>query len=125
MFRLAGFPALGKSGVVKRLTRDQIEGRKEKAVRFVRDVLDDPERADEIEDESVEDYAERRKFEIANPRRRVSTMASKAELQDRIEELESENEELQSRLDEVLDIVAPPDDADESDGEDEDLDEGE
>ena len=47
---------------MKPLTREQIEARKEKAARFVRDVLDDPERAAEIEDESVDDYAERRKF---------------------------------------------------------------
>ena len=124
MFRLARHLCLGEIGIVKRLTRDQVEARKEKAVSFVQDVLDDPERADEIEDESVEDYAERRKFEIVNPRRRPRTMASKAELQERIEELESENEELQSRLDEVLDIVAPPED-DAEGGEDEDSDEGE
>ena len=107
---------------VKRLSRDQIETRKEKAVRFVRDVLDDPERAAEIEDESIEDYAERRKFEIVNPRRRTNTVESKADLEQKIEELESENEKLQSRLDEILDIVAPPEDeAEEEDGEEDDL----
>ena len=31
----------------------------------MRDVLDDPERAEEIEDESLEDYAARRKIEIS------------------------------------------------------------
>jgi len=122
MFHLAECPPVRQIGIVKRLTRDQVEARKEKAVRFVQDVLDDPERASEIEDESVEDYAERRKFEIVNPTRRVNTVASKAELEQRIEELESENEELQSRLDEVLDIVAPPEDeVEEEDGEDDDL----
>ena len=102
----------------------QVEARKEKAVRFVTDVLDDPDRAAEIEDESIEDYAERRKFEIINPKRRTNTVASKAELQERIEELESENEELQSRLDEILDIVTPPDEESEHD-EDKDDDLGE
>ena len=53
----------------KALTRDQVEARKEKAVRFTRDVLDDPDRADEIEDESLEDYAARRKIKIINSRR--------------------------------------------------------
>ena len=109
---------------MKQLNREQIQSRNDKAVRFVRDVLDDPDRASEIEDESLEDYAGRRKFLIVNPRRRISTVANKTELQERIEELESENEELQSRLDEVLDIVAPPEDEAE-DGDDEDSNEGE
>jgi len=46
------------------LTRPQLEGRKEKAVRFTRDVLGDPNRADEIEAESLEDYAERRNVKL-------------------------------------------------------------
>jgi len=41
---------------VKPLTRAQLESRKEKAVRFTRDVLGDPDRAEEIADESLEDY---------------------------------------------------------------------
>jgi hypothetical protein len=36
----------------------------------VRDVLSDAERAEEIEDESLEDYAERSKIRITNPPRR-------------------------------------------------------
>lgn len=53
----------------KTLTREQLERRKEKAERFVRDVLGDSERADEIADESLEDYADRRKIQLAdNPR---------------------------------------------------------
>lgn len=100
----------------KALTRQQLQTRKEKAVRFVRDVLDDPDRADEIEDESLESHAERRKIKLLNPR--GDSMATKRELLDRIKELESENEELQSQLDEIADIVAPPEeDEDEEDGE--------
>ena len=107
---------------MKSLTREQVEGRKEKAVRFVRDVLDDPDRADAIADESIEDYAERRKFQIINPKRRVNSMATKQDLEERISELEEENEQLQSRLDEILEIVTPPEEEDgEEEGEDEDL----
>ncbi len=107
---------------MKQLTREQVEGRKEKAARFVRDVLDDPDRADEIEDESIDDYAKRRKFQIINPGRRKNVMANKQELEERINELEEENEQLQSRLDEILDIVAPSEEEDEGEeGEDEDL----
>lgn len=98
----------------KALTREQLQGRKEKAVRFVRTVLQDDERADEIADESLEDYAERRKIKLLNPR--GEPMATKQELLDQIRELEEENETLQSQLDEVADIVAPPE---EEEGEDE------
>jgi hypothetical protein len=35
------------------LTSDQLEFRKEKAVRFTRDVLNDPERTEEIADENL------------------------------------------------------------------------
>jgi len=91
---------------MKTLTRDQLERRKAQAARFTRDVLDDPDRADEIEDESLEDYAERRRIKIQNPKG-VTHMAirSRKDLLERIEELETENEDLQSRLDEISDIV--------------------
>lgn len=69
--------------------------------------MDDPERADEIEDESLEDYAERRRIKIQNPKG-VKRMAirSRKDLLERIEELETENEDLQSRLDDIKDLVA-------------------
>jgi hypothetical protein len=102
----------------KALTRQQLQTRKEKAVRFVRDVLGDPDRASEIEDESLESYAERRKIKLLNPR--GEPMATKGELLSRIKELEDENEELQSQLDEIADIVAPPEE-----GEGEEDEEGE
>ena len=38
---------------MKTLTRQQLGRRKEQAVRFTRDVLEDDDRADEIEDESL------------------------------------------------------------------------
>lgn len=52
---------------MKHLTRDQLQPRKEKAGRFVRDVLGDPDRAEEIADESLKDYVARRKIQITNP----------------------------------------------------------
>jgi hypothetical protein len=54
-------------GRTQTLTREQIQGRKDKAVRFVRDVVGDPDRAAEIEAEDVEAYAERRKLRLKNP----------------------------------------------------------
>jgi hypothetical protein len=109
------------------LTRDQVQARKEKAVRFTRDVLGDPARATEIDEESLEDYAERRKIQIINPaKRRTEVMArgkTKADLEQEISNLQEENQELQDQLDAVADIVAPDDDdagGDGDDGEDDD-----
>jgi len=100
---------------MKTLTRKQVEGRKSQAVRFLRDVLDDSDRAGEIENESVEDYAERRRIQLINPHNGGIVMArSREQFQDRVAELEAENgelldqvEELEGRLDEISDIVAP------------------
>lgn len=91
---------------MKTLTRAQVEQRKEKAVRFTRDVLQDSDRADEIAEESVEDYAERKRIKIQNPGR-MCYMASKRELEERVEELEQENEDLNQRLDDITDLAAP------------------
>ena len=112
---------------MKALTRDQLQARKEKAVRFTRDVLGDPDRADEIADESLEDYAQRRKIQITNPPRRrnaiMATTKSKAELEAEIADLQDENQELQEQLDTIADIVAPADDEDDNDtGDDEEED---
>lgn len=107
---------------MKVLTREQLQGRKEKAVRFVRDVLGDQDRAEEIEGESLDDYAARRKIQITNPsKRRDAIMATKQELEDRIDELEQENQELQDQLDAVADIVTPEDE-DDGDNDDEEAD---
>ena len=116
--------------VPKTLTRDQLQSRKEKAVRFTRDVLSDPDRADEIADESLDDYAGRRKIQITNPTiRRTAIMPrgkTKAELEAEIEELQEENQELQDQLDAVADIVSPDDgDEDEDETGDDDQDDNE
>lgn len=102
---------------MKPLTRTQLEGRKAQAVRFTRDVLGDPDRADEIDAESLEDYAERRKVKLLNPpNRRTATMPrttkTKADLESEIADLQGENQELQDQLDAVADIVAPADEDD-------------
>jgi hypothetical protein len=108
---------------MKSLTREQLQSRKEQAVRFTRDVLDDPDRAEEIADESLEHYAERRKIQITNPfiRRKaiMATGKTKAELEAEIGDLQEENQQLQDQLDAVADIVSP-DDEDEDDDDEED-----
>jgi hypothetical protein len=105
--------------VPKSLTRKQLQSRKEQAVRFTRDVLGDPDRAEEIEEESLEDYAERRKFTLINPsiRRKaiMATVKTKAELEAEIADLQEENHALQDQLDAVADIVNPEDEEEEDD----------
>src|SRR5271166_1119139 len=105
---------------MKSLTRQQLERRKAQAVRFTRDVREDDDRADEIEDESLEDYAQERRIKLVNPKgARKMSVLTRRELQDRIQELEAENEELQSRLDEISDIVGGDDEPEEEPEEEE------
>ena len=118
--------------MMKTLTRDQLQSRKEKAVRFTRDVLADPDRADEIADERLEDYAQRRKIELINPHRRTTVIMAetrtRAELEAEVADLREENQELRDQLDAVADIVSPDDENgdeeadDDSDEEDEEED---
>jgi hypothetical protein len=106
---------------VKTLTREQLQSRKEKAVRFVRDVLGDPDRAAEIEEEDLEEYAAHRKVQIINPAKKGKNMATNNQLRQRIRELEEENTELNDQLEAIQDIVSPSDDDtddDEEEGDD-------
>lgn len=90
-------------------------------MRFVRDVLDDPAQADEIEAESLEDYAERKRITLKNPTpkarryQRMPPVKTRRELLDEIAELKETNEELQEQLDQVADIVAPQDQEEDED----------
>jgi hypothetical protein len=81
-------------------------------------VLGDDDHADEIEDESLQDYPDRKRIELTNPKgARKMPIKTRRELQGRIEELEGENEELQSKLDEIADLAAPEDEEQEDEGE--------
>jgi hypothetical protein len=103
---------------MKALTRKQLESRKAQAVRFTRDVLGDPDRADEIEDESLEGYAERRHIQIVNPKgARKMPVQTRRELIERIKELEDENESLQDRLQEISDLASEEDGEEDDQGE--------
>jgi hypothetical protein len=111
----------------KIITRQQAQSRKDAAVRFAENVLDDPDKADDIASEDLDDWVERKRITLVdNPGRKWSLeMAnsnwSKDELLDRIDELEGENSDLQDQLDAISDIIsAPPDDDtdDDDDGDD-------
>ena len=100
-------------------------------MRFLRDVVGDPDRAAEFEAMSPEEYAEHKRIEIENPfpnrtrsqQRRIhmARRPTYAELQDRVSELEEENQTLNDKLDSISDIVGEEDE-DEEDEDDEDLD---
>ena len=115
---------------MKQLTRAQLASRKTQAVRFTRDVLGDPDRADEIEAEMLEDYAERRRVKLTNSSERkaimprTTTIKTKAELEAEISDLQDENQDLQDQLDAIADIVAPADEDDDGNGDGDDDDSG-
>ena len=111
----------------KTLTREQLQSRKDRAVQFTRDVAGDPDRADEIEDESLDDYAQRRRIQFMNAGR-SSRMAKKsvedyraevADLKQQIRDLEDENQTLNDKLDNIAEVLEPEDEA-EDDGDDDD-----
>jgi hypothetical protein len=108
--------------VAKQLTADQVQAKKDKAVQFLRDVVSDDDRADEIEDEDLDSYAERKHIQIINPRRNT-TMANgngrtKQDLVGEIADLRDENQALQDQLDAISDILAGPEDEDDDDQDD-------
>jgi len=55
-----------KANPKKTKTREQVEAMQTKAVNFLRDVVGDSDKADEIEGLSVAEYAERKKITLAN-----------------------------------------------------------
>lgn len=106
---------------------------KDKAEGFARRVLQDDDKADEFEDMTLEEYAERKRIELTNPanaankRRPPMARAVPRKTKDEIiQELRDENEELQavvddyeSRFDAIQDELPSGDEEDEGgDGED-------
>lgn len=51
----------------KSLTREQVESRQQRAIKFARDVAGDPELAHQIEVMTPEEYASKRKIRLENP----------------------------------------------------------
>jgi len=125
----------------KSRTLDQVEKMQAKAVRFLRDVQGDEDKAEEFEAMSPEEYAERKHVSlIENPcfdgeqiQRRITTMpnqptlaelkAKLADLEDENASLQEENDALNDKIDSILDIAVDEDeDDDEDDSEDDDSD---
>ena len=114
-------------------TTDEAQKTKERAVRFVRSVLRDDERADELEAEPLASYARRKRIEIINPRTEGrGIMATKPQLEEALDSVYEKlqeaydprlsREEMAEKIGEVLDDLAPEGDGDDDDSEDEDTD---
>ena len=80
-------------------TYDQVEKTKAKASRFAADVLEDDDLADSLEDESPEDYAERKGIVITNSGQRRKDVANGNGSDDMTKS------ELQDCVDQALDIL--------------------
>lgn len=116
----------------KRMSRHEAEVAKGRAERFLDNVLNDDDRADEISEMDIDEWAEKRGVTITNPSKRRKPMAtaktlqklSKDELVDRVLELEEGNEELQEevdtlseKLDSISEIASTEEEGEEEDDE--------
>ncbi|MCI0621589.1 MAG: hypothetical protein L0387_07955 [Acidobacteria bacterium] len=95
-------------------TLRQVETSKDRAARFVENVLGDPERADEIRAEGPEDYAERKGVQIMTNPRRPHVATSKRELEEELEEANEYIEELEDKLDRISDVASEGEEEDQS-----------
>ena len=117
----------------KILTRDQAKTAKKRAASFTRNVLNDDDRADEIEDEDLDDWAEETGRTITNPTKKETDMAqtstTKADLEDTIDQIgdivadaldpASERADLVAALQEIDGLVSGDEDDDDDDADDE------
>ena len=137
IFLSVPFQVTVRGGLKEQQTDEQVEATKDKVVRFLRDVLGD-DCADEVEDESVEEYADRKGITITNLGRRSSISMvngddgngdmTKAELEDCIDSatqiltdayvLEASREDLAAAIGDALDALADDEDDDDDSGDD-------
>ena len=105
-------------------TYDQIQRMQTKAIRFLRDVVGDSDKADKFAGMTPEEYADQKGIDIKNPNaakgKHMRKGLTRAELQDRVDELEEENQTLNDKLDSILDIAS--EDVDEEDEDEDDAD---
>jgi hypothetical protein len=123
----------------KRRTLEQVETAQRRAVSAAETLLGDDDLADELEDLSPEEYAERKGFEIINPSKPPKHKGEKimatvkqlqaqlrrkeaqiAELETQNEGLEDELQELEGTLAEIRGLVAADDESDDDSDEESD-----
>lgn len=98
-----------------------MERRQARAVAFVRDVVEDPALAAEIEALSVEEYAQRRGIPLQNPsggkeidmprETREELVEQRDELLDALETAQGALDDAQDAIGDILDTYAPEEDA--------------
>lgn len=115
------------------MTREEAAWRKAQAVAFM-ERIGQPDRADQFDDMSLDEYADRKGVRLVNPRankERTITMAgpTKAELQEQLDAAieilegayapESSREELAAAVGKALDALRDEDEDEDEDGEEE------
>ena len=101
----------------KVITRAVAESRFQSAIRAAETLRDDSDLAEEIEDEGVEEWAERKGYTIKNPgkkggKKAMATRVSNAALRQELEELREENEELRATLADINRLSGDDDEED-------------
>lgn len=110
----------------KSRTLEQVEAMGQKAIRFLENVVRDPDKVAEFEGMTPQEYAERKHIQIKNLsgiHREGKAMANKptrAHLEQYVEELEEQVSDLNERLDSISELAATGDGEAEDDEEDED-----
>ena len=103
----------------KILTPQQAETAKQRAAAFLRNVLDDDDRADEVDRQCLGEWMEQTGRTIRNPTQGVTAMAkSKADLEQELSDANEYIEELEAKLDRVASAIDDGDDSDDSDDSD-------
>lgn len=109
-------------------TIEQVETAQQRAVRFAQNVLLDDDKADELASLSPEEYADRKRIHVisTNPtERNTRTMPkpTRADLEQRVQELEQENSDLNERLDAIADLVGTAEESEDDEEEEQEDDE--
>ena len=96
-------------------SRDQAEAAKKKAARFVETVLHDPEHADAIREESLDDWMEKKGIRIVgkNPRRlsphirerESARKEAKKMPREKRDDIESDRDEALNKLEQIRDLA--------------------
>jgi len=131
----------------KQLAYEQVQAKQNKAIRFLRDIVGDDDRASDVEDMIVEGYADSRGVTITNPRGQamangnnggngdvgydfdgwtkadcVDALSQVAEIADQAYDPMSSREDAVQALGAILDVLSDGDGGDDVDDSDDDTD---
>jgi hypothetical protein len=106
-------PVAVENPQAKKKTREQVEKIQSKAASFLRDVLGDPDKADAIDDMSVEEYADKKRIHLVNPHplkklakhaRRAAKKAVNRVCKNRKSKIGNQKSHVRRNLDEIPDV---------------------